>query len=195
MKRVFLALALTTAGVVSIGPASAKGGWQYYDPDCPITVGPYSMKFVGTQPKMSTERVCDALADKGPSVLVLETRDSGLIDMAWDIRVLRDEGDESTLVEGAEEFRLPVEKHKNGMVNFDVNFKNPGRFILRIEATGNDGAKHVGRHRFTAGLFEPAEIYAFYGLGVFALVAGGVAFILWRQGKLGFKVPDFSKPS
>jgi hypothetical protein len=179
----FFVAASLCATLVAERPALAKGGWQYFDPECPVAVGPKSMKFVATQPKVNIERVCDALIEAGPAVLVLETRDGELIDMIWDIRVVRDEGqaDFANVSEAATVARLPPTKYKNGMVNFDVTFAEPGKYLLLIEAASDDGAKkYLGRHPFTAGLFEPAEIYGFVAVGALALV-GGALFYLQRR--------------
>ncbi len=66
--------------------------------------------------------------------------------------------------------------------------------MLYAKLTSDDGAKRFeGRHRFSVGLVTDEEIYLYIAFGVFVVIAGGVAFTLWRQGKLGFKIPDFSK--
>lgn len=181
--RIILVFVLMTIFALAARPALAKGGWRYYDPECPIAVGPNTMKFVAMQPKVNIERVCDALAETGPAIIVLETRDGELRDMSWDIRILRDEGktDGEESPNADAEFHLPVAKYKNGMVNFDVTFKNAGKYMLLVEATSDDGTKkYIGRHRFTAGLFETAEIYTFIGVGGLAL-AGAAVFFVWRR--------------
>jgi hypothetical protein len=98
--------------------------------------------------------------------------------MVWDIRILRDQGKK----DGEEDpnadlvFRLPTEKHRNGMVNFDANFKSAGEYILFVELSSDDGTrKYTGRHHFTAGLWEPMEIYTVAGLAAAVLLGGGFA--------------------
>jgi hypothetical protein len=98
--------------------------------------------------------------------------------MVWDIRILRDQGKK----DGEEDpnadlvFRLPKEKHRNGMVNFDANFKSAGEYILFVELSSDDGTrKYIGRHHFTAGLWEPMEIYTVAGLVAAVLLGGGFA--------------------
>jgi hypothetical protein len=160
------------------GPAVAKGGWHYYDPECPIELGSKSMKFVASQPKSTVERFCDAIPDTGPAVIALDAPDSELRDMVWDIRILRDKGKH----DGEEDptadvvFRLPIEKHGNGMVNFDTNLKSAGEYILFVELSSDDGTrKYTGRHHFTAGLWEPMEIYTVAGLAAAVLLGAGFA--------------------
>jgi hypothetical protein len=149
--------------------AGHAAGWHYYDPECPIALGEKTMKFVAMQPKKNVDRECIALPGVGPSVIVLDAADSELRDMNWDIR--------------------------NGMVNFDQNFKEAGNYVLYARLTSDDGAKiFEGRHPFSVGLVTDEEFYLYIAFGVFALAAGGAAFYLWRQGKLGFRIPDFSKP-
>ena len=116
--------------------------------------------------------------------------------MNWDIRILRgkepngDANPEADVVG-----RLPVQKFRNGMVNFDQNFKEAGIYVLYVKLASDDGAKSFeGRHPFSVGLVTDTEFYLYIAFGVFALAAGGAAYFLWRQGKLGFRIPDFSKP-
>jgi hypothetical protein len=189
-------VALAMAALLQMRAAEAAG-WHYYDPECPVALGQKSMKFVAMQPKKSIDRECVALPDIGPSVIVLDAADSELRDMNWDIRVLRAKGPDSQPDPEADAVsRLPVQKFRNGMVNFDQNFKEPGNYVLYARLTSDDGAKSFeGRHDFSVGLVTDEEFYLYIGFGVFALVAGGVAFTMWRQGKLGFKIPDLSKPS
>ncbi len=175
---IVMVLALTALEAFAGRPAFAKGGWQYYDPECPIDLGSKSMKFVALQPKRTIERYCDAIPEAGPAVIALDAQDDELRDMIWDIRILRDEGKK----DGEEdpnadvEFRLPAAKYTNGMVNFDHSFKKPGKYILLVETLSDGGAKkYVGRHHFTAGLWEPAEIYTFVGFGGLVLLGSGFA--------------------
>ncbi|WP_442756397.1 hypothetical protein ACNHKD_07220 [Methylocystis sp. JAN1] len=196
MKKLLLGAAplLAAAGLSSSAHAA---GWHYYDPECPVALGEKSMKFVAMQPKKNIDRECVALPDTGPSVIVLDAGDSELRDMKWDIRVLRAKGPEARPDPDAEVVaRLPVQKFPNGMVNFDHNFKEPGYYVLYARLSSDNGAKsYEGRHPFSVGLMTDEEFYLYIGFGVFAVVAGGAAFTLWRQGKLFFKIPDFSKPS
>lgn len=192
----FFGVALAMATLLQLRGAEAAG-WHYYDPECPVALGQKSMKFVAMQPKKSIDRECVALPDIGPSVIVLDAADSELRDMNWDIRVLRAKSPDSQPDPEADAVsRLPVQKFRNGMVNFDQNFREPGNYVLYAKLTSDDGARSFeGRHPFSVGLVTDEEFYLYIGFGVFALVAGGVAFTLWRQGKLGFKIPDLSKPS
>ncbi len=188
---------LALAGLCLMSGAASAAGWHYYDPECPIALGEKSMKFVAMQPKKNIDRECIALPDVGPSVIVLDASDNELRDMNWDIRVLRiKDGATAPDPEADAVSRLPVQKFRNGMVNFDQNFKEPGNYVLYAKLTSDNGAKsYEGRHPFSVGLVTDEEFYLYIGFGVFAAAAGAGAFVLWRQGKLGFKIPDFSKPS
>jgi hypothetical protein len=82
------------------------------------------------------------------------------------------------------------------MMNFDQNFKQAGNYQLYVKLTSDDGAKsYEGRHPFSVGLVTDEEFYLYIGFGIFIVLAGGVAFTMWRQGKLFFKIPNFAKPS
>jgi hypothetical protein len=198
IKTLFAAAALIVA---ALSPCAATAaGWHYYDPECPIDLGGgelggKSMKFVAMQPKKNIDRECVALPDVGPSVIVLDASDNELRDMNWDIRILRSQGPNNEADPDADVVgRLPVQKFRNGMVNFDQNFKDAGNYVLYAKLTSDDGAKSfIGKHPFSVGLVTEEEIYLYIAFGVFVIVAGGAAFYLWRQGKLGFKIPDFSK--
>ncbi|HEY8126086.1 MAG TPA: hypothetical protein VIF88_11790 [Methylocystis sp.] len=201
MSRILLGFALAVVAASLLSPrAASAAGWHYYDPECPIDLGGNelgrkSMKFVAMQPKKNVDRECIALPDVGPSVIVLDAADNELRDMNWDVRILRGKGPNGEADPEADVVgRLPVQKFRNGMVNFDQNFKEPGEYVLYAKLTSDDGAKSFeGRHPFSVGLVTDEEIYLYIAFGVFVVVAGGVAFTLWRQGKLGFKIPDFSK--
>lgn len=196
MVRSVVGVAL--AAMLLLAPHTARAaGWHYYDPDCPIPLGDgKSMKFVSMQPKKNIDRECAALSDVGPTVIVLDAADNDLRDMVWDIRILRGGPEKEADPEADLVRKLPPQKFRNGMVNFDHDFKTAGNYQLYVKLTSDDGAKSfVGRHGFSVGLVTDAEMYVYVAFAIFAVFAGGVAFALWRQGKLGFKIPDFSKPS
>ena len=171
---------------------SHAAGWHYYDPECPVAIGEKTMKFVAMQPKKNIDRVCDALAETGPSVIVLDAGDNELRDMTWDIRILRADApnatpDPETSVVG----RLPLQKFRNGMVNFDHSFAEPGNYVLYVKFTSDDGAKsYTGRHPFSVAVVTDDEMYLYIGFAIFMTILGGVTYTLWRKGKLGFKVPE-----
>lgn len=176
--------AVAAMGVLLCAEAAQAAGWQYYDPDCPIALGDSkTMKFVTMQPKKSIERICDALPDTGPSVIVLDAPDRDLREMNWDVRILRDAGKGDEGADGEAVLRLPPEKHRNGMVNFDHNFVDAGKYLLFVKLTSDDGAKeYVGRHRFTVGLLNNKEIYGYLVFGGFLVVVGGhFAFVALRR--------------
>ena len=192
MNRLLAVVALLFAALAFTTGAGHAAGWHYYDPECPVAIGEKSMKFVAMQPKKNIDRVCDALAETGPSVIVLDAGDTELRDMTWDIRILRAEGpnaapDPDSAVVG----RLPPQKFRNGMVNFDHIFAEPGNYVLYVKFSSDDGAKsYTGRHPFSVGLVTEDEMYLYIGFAIFMTILAGVIYTLWRQGKLGFKVPD-----
>ncbi len=197
VKKLFLGAALSLLASAGVSSHALAAGWHYYDPDCPIAIGPKSMKFVAMQPKKNIDRECDALPDTGASVIVLDASDNELRDMNWDVRVLRAKAPDSQPDPEADAIsRQPIQKFRNGMMNFDQNFKQAGNYQLYVKLTSDDGAKsYEGRHPFSVGLVTDEEFYLYIGFGVFIVLAGGAAFAMWRQGKLFFKIPDFAKPS
>ncbi|HEY8065869.1 MAG TPA: hypothetical protein VIF40_14255 [Methylosinus sp.] len=174
-SRLCLVATLALVGAALSAPAARAAGWHYYDPECPVALGSdKAMKFVAMQPKKNIDRVCDVLADTGATVIALDAPDADLREMNWDIRVVRD-------IEGAGEpaeadtiLRLPLQKFRNGMVNFDVNIQTAGKYALYARLSSDDGAKElVGRHHFTVGLIDNTELYAYVFFGLLVAGVGG----------------------
>ena len=109
-------------------------------------------------------------------MIVLDAGDNELRDMNWDIRILRADApnatpDPETSVVG----RLPLQKLRNGMVNFDHSFDAPGNYVLYVKFTSDDGAKsYIGQHPFSVGLVTDNEMYLYAAFAVFALILSGV---------------------
>ncbi len=192
MSRLLVVLALLVSALLISTHASHAAGWHYYDPECPVAIGEKSMKFLVMQPKKNIDRECTALPETGPSVIVLDAGDNELRDMNWDIRILRADAPNATPDPDASIVgRLPLQKFRNGMVNFDHTFTDAGNYVLYVKFTSDDGAKsYTGSHAFSVGLVTDTELYLYIGFAIFATILGGVTFTLWRQGKLGFKVPE-----
>jgi hypothetical protein len=172
----FTLAAIALIGFALCPRAALAAGWHYYDPDCPIALGDKSMKFVAMQPKKNIDRVCDALPETGPAVIALDAPDLELREMNWDIQILREvesrNGDEGAETETV--FRLPVQKFRNGMANFDHNFVGAGKYILFAKMTSDDGSKeYIGRHHFTVGLLDNTELYAYVFFACLLLAIGG----------------------
>jgi hypothetical protein len=187
----FALAAIAIAGAALSPRAALAAGWHYYDPECPVALGAKTMKFVAMQPKKNIDRVCDALPETGPTVIALDAPDPELREMNWDIRVLRDAGrkDGEEDPEAETVFRLPLQKYRNGMANFDHNFIGAGKYILFAKMTSDDGAKeYVGRHHFTVGLLDNSEVYAYVFFACFLLAVGGgfaLSALRRRQGAPG----------
>lgn len=176
------------APLVAATPALAAG-WHYYDPECPLALGPgptggKSMKFVAMQPRKNIDRVCDALPETGATVIALDAPDPELREMIWDIRIVRDDGRDAGEPAAVDMVRaLPPQKHRNGMVNFDHQFTEAGKYVLFVKMTSDDGATtYTGSHRFTVGLLDNAEFYTYLFFGAFVVaVAGGVGWAAHRR--------------
>lgn len=177
-----LVAALVLAGAALSAPAAKAAGWHYYDPECPIALGAdkagapgdKAMKFVAMQPKKNIDRVCDVLPDTGATVIALDAPDAELREMNWDIRVIRDVDGAGEPAESDTVLRLPLQKFRNGMVNFDVNIQTAGKYALYARLSSDDGAKEfVGRHHFTVGLIDNTELYAYVFFGLLVASVGG----------------------
>ena len=119
--------------------------------------------------------------------IALDAPDPELREMTWDIRVISDpKGDGiGSDAPGDIVYQLPVEKHRNGMVNFDFPFQAAGKYVLLAKLTSDDGkTEYVGRHPFTVGLMDTAETSAYLLFGAFLLVVGGGAgYFFWKKKK------------
>ncbi len=144
--------ALALIGATFASGASRAAGWHYYDPECPVALGSKSMKFVAMQPKKNIDRVCDSLGDVGPTVIALDAPDSELREMTWDIRVIGDPKGDGVGSDAGEDlvYQLPVEKHRNGMVNFDFTFHKAG-ITCCSQAPSDDGKTEYGAASLLAG--------------------------------------------
>jgi hypothetical protein len=189
MKRIFGCAALMAA-LFLCGPAAAeKGGWHYYDPDCPIAVGPITMKFLAMQPKRTTDKNCDELSEKAAAVRVFYSQESEPRDRNWDIRMLRDahapEGEEKLDRDTVQ--HEPAQKYRNGMVSLDHYFREGGDYLALVTLTSDDGKKiYVGRHRFTVAAFDPLALVAYVLFGLTSLgVVGFLSQPYWRKNKAG----------
>ncbi|MBG0810456.1 hypothetical protein IY145_13875 [Methylosinus sp. H3A] len=173
--RLRLAAALTLVGAALSASAARAAGWHYYDPECPVALGAdKAMKFVAMQPKKNIDRVCDVLPDTGATVIALDAPDAELREMNWDIRVVRDVDGDGEPAESDTVLRLPLQKFRNGMVNFDVDIRTPGKYALYARLSSDDSAKdYVGRHHFTVGLIDNTELYAYVFFGLLVAGVGG----------------------
>ncbi|MBU3887577.1 hypothetical protein FM996_14280 [Methylosinus sporium] len=172
-SRLVAALVLAVAALSA--PTAKAAGWHYYDPECPVALGAgKAMKFVAMQPKKNIDRVCDVLPDTGATVIALDAPDAELREMNWDIRVVRDIDGDGEPAESDTVLRLPLQKFRNGMVNFDVNIQTAGKYALYARLSSDDGAKEfVGRHHFTVGLIDNTELYAYVFFGLLVAGVGG----------------------
>jgi hypothetical protein len=171
LRLTFAALVIAIAGA----PAARAAGWHYYDPECPVALGgSKTMKFVAMQPKKNIDRVCDVVPDTGATVIALDAPDAELREMNWDIRVARDADSADEPAEADTVLRLPPQKYRNGMVNFDANIAGAGKYILYARIVSDDGAKeYVGRHHFTVGLLDNTELYVYVAFGALVAAVGG----------------------
>lgn len=190
MKTWLAAFVMCLAFAFAAQPAFAeKGGWHYYDPDCPIAVGPISVKFLAMQPKKTTDRNCDELTDKGAAVLVFDAHESDARELLWDIRVVRDTGGPDGTEDLAHDTVLhePAQKYPNGMVSLDHYFKEGGNYLVLVSMKSEDGARsYVGRHRITVGVFDVVEAIAYTLFGVVAVgIVGFLARPYWQKKAAG----------
>jgi hypothetical protein len=85
------------AMVLSASAAHAHGGVGMQDNRCVLRIGPDIMFFTGYQPQNSRDEFCDDIPTTGQTVVALDMQDSELRDMLTEIRLIKDEGNHTTM--------------------------------------------------------------------------------------------------
>jgi len=85
------------AMVLLASAAHAHGGVGMRDNRCVLRIGPDIMFFTGYQPQNSRDEFCDDIPTTGQTVVALDMQDSELRDMLTEIRIIRDEGNHTTM--------------------------------------------------------------------------------------------------
>lgn len=185
MRLQFL-VALVLGFLAVAEQAQAHGGVSIDQGQCIMKIGPDTMSFTGYQPQKSREQFCDDIPDVGSTIIVLDAQQDELRDMALDIRVLRNVGqqNDNENLEANTEVYVPAKRYKSGTLNFEYDFKKKGNFIGLVSAKSDDGAKvYVSRFPFAVGETASKDftIYAFFS------ILGLVAFGLWYRNVLSKK--------
>lgn len=178
MRPVLLSLVLTV-GFSFTTQVQAHGGLSLAEDMCKLTIGPYMMHFTGYQPNSSKEKeFCEDIPATGRTIIALDYIEEALRPLPTEVRVIRDTGSEEDL-ESITILHIPAKVYSNGSINFEYNFKEPGKFIGLVTTGINQ--EHVSRFPFSVGEGSSSMpsnlVFAMAG----ALGLGG--FFLFKVGK------------
>lgn len=144
--------AVTATLLVSLASsvALAHGGLSMDEDYCKLRVGQYLMHFVGYQPETPSgpKEFCEDIPETGHTIVVLDYLNEELKDMPTEVRIIRDTGAETNL-EDITLLHLPAKIYPSGSLNFELNFREPGRFVGLV--TVGDSEKLVSRFPFSVG--------------------------------------------
>jgi hypothetical protein len=132
LTRLKLALMAIAAIAIVLGwrQAHAHGGLSMEEDTCKLRVGRYFMHFVGYQPESprGPKEFCEDIPETGHTVVVLDYLSDELRDMPAEVRIVRDTGSLTDL-DAITVLHLPPKLYPSGSLNFEMDFKEPGRFV------------------------------------------------------------------
>lgn len=148
MRPVLLSLVLTV-GFSFTTQVQAHGGLSLAEDMCKLTIGPFTMHFTGYQPDSSQEKeFCEDIPATGRTVVALDYIEEALRPLPTEVRVIKDTGSEENL-DSITILHMPAKVYSNGSINFEYDFKEPGKFIGLVTTGVNQ--EHVSRFPFTVG--------------------------------------------
>lgn len=171
----FIGAFLLTIGLF-VGKADAHGAVGYSKGVCVMRIGPDEMNFTGYQPDSSIQEFCDDIPETGRTIIVLDTVERELRDMALEFRVIRDIGqkDEGRInLNDITVAYAPPRKYVGGTVNFQHDFKEPGKFVGLVTVTDEHHQQWVARFPFSVGRTATRDMamYTASGIAVVVLLA------------------------
>lgn len=181
MKAQTIARAFATAAALifagfAVSEASAHGGVKLEQDECVLKIGPSTMHFIGYQRKGEEQEFCEDIAMTGPTIIALSPVSEDLRDMAIGIRVIKDAGEEQEKnnLDAITAVNLPPKVYRNGIMTFEHDFKDAGRYVGIVTVQDELGNKWVSRFPFSVGVFSfiGSIEYILYGVGFTALCAG-----------------------
>jgi hypothetical protein len=176
---------------LQITNASAHGGVKLEQDTCVLKIGPSTMHFIGYQREGEEEEFCEDIARTGPTVIALSAISPDLRDMAIGVRVVKDVGDEKEKqnLDAVTVAYYPPKVYPNGIMTFEHNFRDAGRYVGIVTVADDLGNQWVSRFPFTVGVFTfMGNIeYILYGVG-FAALCGFIWYMLGRAKARGAHV-------
>jgi hypothetical protein len=190
------------ATVLLTSAAYAHGGVGMVDNRCVLRIGPDLMFFTGYQPQNSRDEFCDDIPTTGQTVVALDMQDTELRDMLTEIRIIKDEGNHTTMnglpyltdaelgspqvLDPVTITHLPPKKYPTGTLTFEHTFPENGKFIGIVTVKNEHGQTYVSQFPFSVGVGFGNSI-GIYTSMVAVLVAA--VYLIWRLGAKQKLVP------
>jgi hypothetical protein len=173
-------LAAAIVGVIAVfglapSTAQAHGGVKLEQDECVLRIGPTTMHFIGYQRTGEEQEFCEDIAQTGPTVIALEAVSPELRDMAIGVRVIKDVGGEANEkqdLKAATVFFLEPKVYRNGIMTFEHDFKDSGKYVGIVTVRDDIGNEWVSQFPFGVGLYTFWGMieYILYGVAFLALV-------------------------
>ena len=172
-KLALTALAAAFFMTVFACSAYAHGGVKLEQDECILKIGPSTMHFIGYQRTGEEQEFCEDIAQTGPTVIALTAISPDLRDMAIGVRVVKDVGEEreKANIDALTVAYFPPRVYHNGIMTFEHDFKDAGRYVGVVTVADDLGNQWVSRFPFTVGVFTFMGYidYILYGVAFTAL--------------------------
>ncbi len=178
------------------------------DKRCVLRIGPDIMFFTGYQPQNSRDEFCDDIPSTGQMVVALDMQDPELRDMLTEIRLIKDEGNHTTMNGlpfltdaelGSPQILDPVtithvlpKKYPTGTLTFEHTFPETGKFIGIVTVKNEHGQTYVSQFPFSVGKGFGSNSIGIYASMVVVLFAA--VYLIWRLGAKQKLIPP-NKPA
>lgn len=177
------ALGFVVAYGLAPSGASAHGGVKLEQDECVLHIGQSTMHFIGYQRTGEEQEFCEDIAQTGPTVIALEAVSDEIRDMAIGIRIIKDVGgpaNEKGDLSAATVFKLEPKVYRNGIMTFEHDFRDAGRYVGIVTVRDDLGNEWVSRFPFGVGLYTFWGMieYILYGVGFVSLI--GVMWLALR---------------
>jgi hypothetical protein len=172
-RRRLAAIAISLGALLGIGLATtgaqAHGGVKLEQDECVMQLGPNTLHFIGYQRSGEEQEFCQDIAQTGPTVIALSAVSPELRDMAIGVRVVKDVGEatEKANLDAITIVNIEPKVYRNGILTFEHNFKDAGRYVALVTVRDDLGNEWVTRFPFGVGL------YTFWGMIEYILYAVG----------------------
>ncbi len=184
LKGGLLAAALGFVAAFGLAPtgAQAHGGVKLEQDECVLKIGPSTMHFIGYQRTGEEQEFCQDIAQTGPTVIALTAVSPELRDMAIGARIVKDTGAPVAKdnVEATTVAFYEPKVYRNGIMTFEHDFRDPGRYVAIVTVRDDLGNEWVSQFPFTVGLYTFWGMieYILYAVAFFSLV--GVMWLALR---------------
>jgi hypothetical protein len=181
-KRILAAASFGLVAAFGLTPSAAlaHNAVKLEQDECVFKIGPSTMHFIAYQRTGEEQEFCQDIAQTGPTVIALQAVSPDMRDMAIGARIVKDTGDAKKNLEGAALASWEPKVYRNGIMTFEHNFANAGRYAVVVTVRDDLGNEFVSQFPFEAGLYTFWGMieYILYGVGFVSLI--GVMWLTLR---------------